>query len=94
MSNNRIIARNKTTDKTYIVYPKTDFKYGKNKDIDWDNMELLNSNYKYEDMDTLKYRLSDTLKNNDDMLDISHLNLDEFPILGGKYIILYDKIKY
>ena len=67
-----------------------DLKYIKHKDIDLGRVK----NVKYYDRDTLDYRLYESKKDNYKTLDLSHLNLKEFPdipesiITNVKYLFL------
>ena len=78
----------------YIVY-KNDLKFKKLRNIDpecaiWDTEDIRDTYYD-DDLDTIKYRLRECRKSNFVYLDLSNLDLLEFPRLKKwKY---YDKLK-
>lgn len=85
------------TDK-YIVY-KTDLKFKKNRNINpdnviWNDLETEQLYYK-TNLDTVEYRIHESYKENKLYLDLSGLNLSQFPdnipndiIINVKYLFL------
>ncbi len=63
-------------EKSYIY--QNDLKYVKYNNINVNNVKDLPTNYDYS---TVEIRIDDCIKNNYELLDLNHLELNEFPII-------------
>lgn len=68
-----------------------DLKYTNYNNIDINRVTMEDKQYKYPNKDTIEYRINESVNNDNKTLDLSHLNLEQFPKSAE---ILKNTLKY